>query len=119
MKPDPTPSPMPRPALLHGPRRAGAFTLVELLVAVLFLCTVVALAVPRFWNSGSEARTAKQQALFGAVQAGAQITRAAAQVHNQTGPTGEVTVDGVKITTVFGYPAATAAGIVAATGLDS
>lgn len=99
-------------------RRLDAFTLVEFLVAILFLATVIALAVPRIWNMGSEARTAKQQTIFGSVWAAAQITRAAAQVHNQIGPTGSVTVDGMNITTVYGYPAATAAGIVAATGLD-
>jgi MSHA pilin protein MshA len=95
-----------------------AFTLVEFLVAVLFLATVLALAVPRFWSLGSEARSAKQQAIFGSVRAAAQITRAAAQVHNQVGPSGTVTVDGIGISTVFGYPTATPAGIIAATGLD-
>ena len=95
------------------------FTLVEFLVALLFVATVVALAVPRLWNMGSEARTAKQQAIFGSVRAAAQITRAAAQVHNQLGESGAVAVDGTNISTVYGYPTATAAGIVAATGLDT
>jgi len=99
-------------------RGIPGFTLVEFLVAVLFLATVVALAAPQLINSGSEARTAKQQAIFGSVRAAAQITRASAQVHNQVGPAGSVTVDGTTISTVFGYPAATPAGIVAATGLD-
>jgi MSHA pilin protein MshA len=79
---------------------------------------VVALAAPRLWNMGSEARTAKQQAIFGSVRAAAQITRAAAQVHNQLAETGSVNVDGTNIATIFGYPAATEGGIVAATGLD-
>jgi MSHA pilin protein MshA len=99
-------------------RRASGFTLVEFLVAVLFLATVVALAAPRLWNMGSEARAAQQQAIFGSVRAAAQITRAAAQVHNQLGATGTVSVDGTTISTIFGYPAATEAGIIAATGLD-
>ncbi len=98
---------------------APGFTLVEFLVAVLFLATVGALALPRLWNTGSDARAAKQQAIFGSVRTAAQITRAAAQVHNQMGPAGLVTVDGTRITTIYGYPAASAAGIIAATGLDS
>jgi len=102
----------------HGCHRAAGFTLVEFLVGILFLATVVALAVPRLWNLGSEARTAKQQAIFGSVRAAAQITRAASQVHGQIGAEGSVTVDGTRITTVYGYPAASAAGIIAATGLD-
>jgi MSHA pilin protein MshA len=98
--------------------RTSGFTLVEFLVAVLFLATVIALAAPRLWNMGSEARAAKQQAIYGSVRAAAQITRAAAQVHNQLGATGAVNVDGTNISTIFGYPAATEAGIIAATGLD-
>jgi MSHA pilin protein MshA len=94
------------------------FTLVELLVAVLFVVTVVALAAPRLLNMGSEARTAKQQAIFGSVRAAAQITRAAAQVHGELGVAGSVLVDGIKISTVYGYPSANPAGIIAATGLD-
>jgi len=97
---------------------ARAFTLVEFLIGVLFVATVLALAAPRLWNMGSEARTAKQQAIFGSVRAAAQITRAAARVHNQLGPSGSVEVDGMRISTVFGYPSASDAGIVAAAGLD-
>ncbi len=111
-----SPPPASRNPLL---RWAGAFTLVEFLVGVLFLATVLALAVPRLWNMGSEARAAKQQAIYGSVRAAAQITRAAARVHNQMGAAGSVEVDGMRISTVFGYPSASAAGIVAATGLDT
>lgn len=96
-----------------------AFTLVEFLVGVLFLAAVLALALPRLWNMGSEARVAKQQAIYGSVRAAAQITRAAARVHNQLGASGSVEVDGTRISTVYGYPTASAAGIVAATGLDT
>jgi len=101
-----------------GDAQAFGFTLVEFLVVVLFLVTVVALAAPRFLNMGSEARTAKQQAIFGSVRAAAQITRAAAQVHGELAIAGSVLVDGIKISTVFGYPTADPAGIIAATGLD-
>jgi len=98
--------------------RSGGFTLVEFLVAILFVATVVALAAPRLWHMGSEARTAKQQAIFGSIRAAAQITRAAAQVHGETAAAGSVIVDGIKISTIYGYPTASAAGIIAATGLD-
>jgi len=114
MKPVPYSAP---PKARRRPQAPG-FTLVEFLVVMLFLATVVALAAPRLFNVGSEARTAKQQAIFGSVRAAAQITRAAAQVHGETGAAGAVTVDGISISTVYGYPAASAAGIVAATGLD-
>jgi len=99
-------------------QRVRGFTLVEFLVVVLFLVTVVVLAAPRLLNMGSEARTAKQQAIFGSVRAAAQITRAAAQVHGELAVTGNVLVDGIKISTVYGYPTASLAGIIASTGLD-
>ena len=106
-------------ACVHAMARTqDGFTLVELVVAILFLATVLALAVPRLWNHGSEERAARQQTIYGSVRTAAQITRAAAQVRNQTGASGTVTVDGTTIGTVYGYPAATATGIVAATGLD-
>jgi len=114
---------MSRPARFHVPPGAShgpvpGFTLVEFLVALLFLFTVVALAAPHLFSSGSEARVAHQQAIFGSVRAAAQITRAAAQVHDELGLSGSVTVDGTRISTVYGYPAASEPGIVAATGLD-
>jgi len=104
----------------HRPlAKQRGYSLVEFLVAVLFLATVLTLAVPRLWHMGSEARTAKQQAIFGSVRAAAQITRASARVHNQMGPSGSVEIDGMRISTIYGYPTASAAGIVAATGLDT
>ncbi len=96
-----------------------AITLVEFLGALVFVSALLALALPRLWNASSEARAAKQQAIFGSVRAAAQITRAAARVHDQLGSSGSVEVDGTRISTVFGYPAASAAGIIAATGLDA
>ncbi len=109
------------PSMVPQPidQRERAYSLVEFLVAILFLATILTLAVPRLWNMGSEARTAKQQAIFGSIRAAAQITRASARVHNQLGESGSVEIDGMRISTVFGYPTASAAGIIAATGLDT
>lgn len=108
-----------QPSATYLPQyRRDGFTLVELLIAVLFVATVLALSVPRLFHASSAARSARQQTIFGSVRAAAQITRAAAQVHNELGVSGTVTVDGTRISTVYGYPAASEAGIVAATGLD-
>jgi MSHA pilin protein MshA len=105
-------------------RDQRGFTLVELIIIVLIIGILSALTLPRFINMSSEARTAKAQAILGAVRSASQVVRAAALVRNQTGASGTVSVDGISISTVYGYPqgllaANGASGIVDAAGLDT
>jgi MSHA pilin protein MshA len=95
----------------------GGFTLIELIMVVVILGILSAVAIPRFADLGSEARTASLEGLAGAMKSSGAIVHAKWLAAGGTGTS--VTVEGGTVTTTAtGYPDAIAAGITLAAGID-
>ncbi len=92
-------------------KKQGGFTLIELVVVIVILGILAVTAAPRFLNLQSDARASALQGLKGAMDGAAGIVYGKAAIQGvETSATGTVE----DIDTVYGYPAATAGGIVAA-----
>src|SRR5690606_11458852 len=77
--------------------------------------------LPRFVDFGGAAETAAREGVEGGIRSALSITRAACLADSTcdtSAATATVAVDGATINLVFGYPAATAAGIQSAAQLD-
>jgi MSHA pilin protein MshA len=96
-------------------RSSSGFTLIELVVTI---SIIAILALPRYITLQTQARTAKAQAIFGGVRSAAALAHAQAIATNGVA-LATVSMEGVLVDQVVGYPAATNAGIVRALQLDA
>ncbi|MCG3730098.1 type II secretion system protein [Vibrio cincinnatiensis] len=97
-------------------KRQGGFTLIELVVVIVILGILAVTAAPRFLNLQGDAREASLKGLQGAMKGAAGITYGKAAIKGiEKKESDSITVDsGDKVDVVYGYPAATSTGIVAA-----
>ena len=96
-------------------RNQKGFTLIELIIVIVVLGILAVTAAPQFFNFSGDARTSTVKGLKGNIQGAYQTVYAKAAVDGSLGASDSVE----SINTVYGYPAATADGIVKAASLDS
>ncbi len=101
-------------------KNSKGFTLIELVVVIVILGVLAAVAVPKFVDLQSEARTSVIQGVEGAIRGAATLVYSKALIEGkESNATDSVTLSGaVTVDTVFGYPAGTAAGIQTAVDLS-
>jgi len=94
------------------------FTLIELIVVIVILGILAATALPRFAGLERDARFSSAKGLMGSVQSASALAHAAWLVAG-SGTATTVTMEGITVNMVNGYPAATDTGIDRAAGLTS
>src|SRR5690554_1909197 len=91
------------------------FTLIELIIVIIILGILAVTAAPRFFDFAGDARESSARGLQGALQGASQTVYARAAIDGELGASSSVS----GINTVYGYPEASADGIVVAAQLNA
>jgi len=100
--------------------KTAGFTLIELVVVLVIVAIMAAAAVPKFIGLQTDARISVIQGVEGALRSAATLVYSKALIDGiEQDATGTVSVITGSVAVVYGYPAATNAGIAAAVDISS
>jgi len=104
-------------------KKNAGFTLIELVIVIIVLGILAATAVPKFINLQDDAKEAAMKGVESALHSAANIVYSKSAIDGvESNASGSISTSSGDVNVIWGYPAATSAGIASAvelSGFDS
>jgi MSHA pilin protein MshA len=85
-------------------QKQAGFTLIELVIVIVILGILAATAAPKFVDLTNDAKISVMEGVDGALNSATDMAHAKALVKNQMAAAGDISVAGINIELVYGWP---------------